>query len=76
MVSMSKRPKHPRKEGEDLLSLIERNGWSVEKGTKYFRARCPCGKHQASIYLTPSTDAYFRHILSWFRNKPCWKDKA
>lgn len=70
------RPRHPRKELETLLRAAEDQGWTVVKGRKYYRCRCPCGEHLKTIHLTPSDPGYARNQRAWFTRQACWKDST
>jgi len=66
-------PRHPVKETEALLDEADKvHGWDVSKGRKYFRLRCPCGKHQTWVHLTPSNPNYVRERRGYLRNTGCW----
>jgi hypothetical protein len=67
------RPRHQRKELEDVLQLVESRGWRVEKSKGYFRIKCPCGNHQRTVALTPSGGYYVNHLVAWLRRLPCWE---
>lgn len=54
------RPRHPKKDGEALLTEMEAAGWQIKKGKKYFQARCPCGAHMATIHVSPSNPNHFK----------------
>jgi len=57
------RPKHPRKELEAILVVIEDEGaWRVDKPGKYYRCRCPCGQHSKYVHLTPSPSPWRRGV--------------
>lgn len=68
------RRKHQRKDYEDLLRWIELHGWTVEDGSCYFHAKCPCGTHQRWIPLTPSGARTLENLEMWFRRQTCWED--
>jgi len=65
------RPKHKVKELEAILTEAESKGWRVEK-TTYFRLRCPCGKHQTWVHLTPSNPKYAQEKLQKLQSTGCW----
>ncbi len=65
------RPKHPIKDLEALLKEAERKGWQVKK-TVYYRLRCPCGKHQTWIHLTPSNPRYVQEKRQKLQRTGCW----
>lgn len=73
---MVNRPRHPRKDLEQLLRLIEEHGWTVEKGSKYFKAKCPCGAHMRTVHMTPSSSRYTVNTTHWFERQPCWNEEA
>ncbi len=66
------RLRHPKKEGEAILAMVEYQGWIVTK-PNYFRAKCPCGRHIKWIHLTPSDARYWRNLSKWFERQDCWK---
>lgn len=69
------RPRHPKKELEDLLQKVEAQNWRVTKGNRYFGCWCPCPKkHKTWVHLTPSNPNYARDKLAWFKRQPCWKE--
>lgn len=77
------RPRHQVKELEAVLRQAERRGWRIDKGKKYFGMRCPCGKHQRRVHLTPSNPNYELNLRNpnyelnlrkWLQRQPCWKD--
>lgn len=68
------RPKHPVKELEALLREAESKGWSVDKGKGYFRLRCPCGKHQTWVHLTPSNPHYEQEKRKKLQGTGCWRE--
>lgn len=65
------RPRHPIQELEKILQDAESKRWDVRKGKKYYRMRCPCGDHQKSVHLTP-TSVYPLNLLGWLRRTGCW----
>lgn len=65
------RSKHKVKELEAILAEAESKGWRVEK-TKYFRLRCPCGKHQTWVHLTPSNPNYAQEKRQKLQSTGCW----
>jgi hypothetical protein len=70
------RPKHPDRDLELLLRSLEGQGWTVEKGRKYFKAKCG-PPHRAclkTIKLTPSDPNYARNLRGWFRRSGCWEE--
>ncbi|MBG6098790.1 hypothetical protein [Nocardioides luteus] len=70
-----RRPRHPIKELEALLKSLEEQGWVVEKGSKYYRAKCPCEeKAMKSIHLTPSNPHYLLNTRKKLARDTCWKD--
>ena len=67
------RPKHPRKELEAILVVIEdEGGWRVDKPGKYFRCRCPCGQHSKYVHLTPSNPRHGDEALRYCKRQSCW----
>lgn len=71
MQSMS-RPRHKVKELEALLAEAERRGWRVDKKAAYYRLRCPCGKHQTWVHLTPSNPRYEQEKRQKLQGTGCW----
>jgi hypothetical protein len=69
---MGSRPKHPNKDIEEVILLIEIYGWRVERGRKYYKCYCPCGHHLKTIHLTPSGTGYVLNLRKWFQRQPCW----
>ena len=65
------RPRHKVKELEALLKEAEGKGWRVDK-TLYFRLRCPCGKHQTWVHLTPSNPRYEQERRRFLEDTGCW----
>jgi hypothetical protein len=52
---MAGRPRHNDKDIEKVLRSLEKGGWRVEKGRKYFKAYCDFPfKHKKTVHLTPS----------------------
>ena len=68
----SDRPRHPKPELERLCRDVEKAGWRITRGKRYFKAYCACGKHKRTIHLSPSDPNYEKHARSWFRRQPCW----
>jgi len=68
------RPRHPVKELEEVLDQAEDQGWTVDKGKKYFMMKCPCGLHMKTVHLTPSGNNYKRNLLGQLRRATCWID--
>jgi hypothetical protein len=68
------RPKHQVKELEAVLKEAERKDWTVDRPspTGYFRLRCPCGKHQRHVHLTPSNPRYELNLRKWLDRTGCW----
>ncbi len=73
---MPQRPKHQVKELEDLLKEAEDKGWTVTRRKRYFSMRCPCGKHQRGVHLTPSDPNYERNARGWLKRTGCWNGDA
>jgi hypothetical protein len=68
---MSKR-RHKVKELEALLAEAESKGWRVDRKALYFRLRCPCGKHQTWVHLTPSNPRYEQEKRKKLQGTGCW----
>lgn len=68
------RPRHQRRELEDVLRDLEAKGWRVVKGRKYFKAYCPCPmQHLKTVHLTPSNSNYQKNLLGELRRATCWE---
>lgn len=52
---MSPRKRHQRKDWETLLTEYEDKGWTIEKGKKHYKAKCPAGDCLVIIQSTPSS---------------------
>lgn len=70
---MASRPRHPDKDLEQVLRSLELCGWRVERGSRYYRAYCPCGTHKKTVHLTPSDPRYRRNLVGWLRRETCWE---
>ncbi len=68
------RPRHPDKDIERLLREAEAKGWVFWQGGRYPRGRCPCGRHQRTVHLTPGR-AYLRNLSAWFRRLDSWEEE-
>jgi hypothetical protein len=66
------RPRHQIKELEELLTEAERKGWRVDRRSRYFRLRCPCGKHMTWVHLTPSNPRYTLERRQYLQGTGCW----
>ena len=67
------RPRHPRKELEQLLRDAELQGWQVTKG-RYFKLACPCPqRHLKWVHLTPSGANYERNLRAELARSTCWR---
>lgn len=71
---MPERPRHPKKELEQLLQYIESHGWRVKRDKRYYKALCPCGVHGKTVKLTPSDPNYKLNTQKWFERQPCWEE--
>jgi hypothetical protein len=69
------RPRHTRKELEDVLLQAEEKGWRVEGGgNKHFKMKCPCSdKHMQSVSTTPSNPNYLRNLMAQLKRATCWE---
>lgn len=68
------RPTHPNRDLEALLRSLEDQGWRVEKGKKYYKAKCPCEtEHQKTVHCTPQEN-YLNKLRTRLRNHTCWKE--
>lgn len=71
---MTPRPRHPDKELEAIIQDLELRNWRVERGRKYYKAKCPCVKlHMKTIHLTPSGRMYSTNLRKWFERQSCWE---
>lgn len=71
---MGRRPRHQNKDIEQLLRSLERSGWRVNKGAKYFKAYCGCDdKHLKTVKLTPSDPHYLKNLKMQLKRSTCWK---
>jgi len=70
---MALRPKHTDKDLEAVLAEGEDLSWLVTKGKKYFKMKCPCGKHIKSVHLSPSDPNYRRNLTGWLKRTGCWR---
>ena len=71
-----RRPKHPDPELEVLLRSLELQGWAVDKGKRYYKAKCPppCRSCFKTVKLTPSDPNYTKNLRGWFRGSGCWQE--
>jgi hypothetical protein len=60
------------KELEAVRQEARGKGWRVERGKKYYKMWCPCGKHMKTVKLTPSDPNYVRNLLGQLRRATCW----
>ena len=70
---MPDRPRHPDKRIEELLRVAEAHDWQVTRKNRYYLARCPCGRCQESVHLTPSDPNYVRNKLNKMSKCPKWE---
>lgn len=71
------RPKHPRKELEQLICDLEQAKWVVTKNRKYYRAACKCKKKcLAWIKMTPSNPNYEKLTRRNLERETCWDGKG
>lgn len=63
------------KELEGIRREAERRGWRVDRGKRYYKMWCPCGKHMKTVKLTPSDPNYVKNLLGQLRRATCWDDK-
>jgi len=52
------------------MKQLELLGWTFSRGT-YFKGRCPCGRHQKMVHLTPSDPNYLRNLRNYIRSLDC-----
>ncbi len=67
------RPRHPRKELEQLLRDAEARDWRVDKKKRYYRCLCPCGDCMESVHLTPSDPNYPVNKRNKMEKCPEWE---
>lgn len=68
------RPRHTKKELEELLQEAERKRWEGRRGKKYFRMFCPCGAHQKTVHLSPSDPHYKQNLVGRLMRTGCWEE--
>ncbi|HEY9412275.1 MAG TPA: hypothetical protein VIP77_22035 [Jiangellaceae bacterium] len=74
---MATRPRHPKKELEEVLKAAEDQGWRISKVSKYYMMWCPCDdKHKKSVKITPSDPNYRRNLIGQLKRSTCWKDET
>lgn len=69
---MVERPRHPKKDIEQVMRAAEARGWRFTKGRKYYKAYCPCGEHLHTVHLTPSDPWYVVHLKYRLARTGCW----
>lgn len=68
------RPKHPTKEYEAILRAAEAQGWTVVRGAKYFKLKCPCeDRDMKMMAITPSNPRYLLNFVKKLARDTCWK---
>lgn len=69
-------PKHPKKELEAVLGESHEAGWSITKGKKCYKLKCPCGNHMRSRHLSPSNPRYAQESLQYLCRYTCclWEE--
>lgn len=56
-------PRHPNKEIQAFLMELDEAGWRITKGSRYYKAMCPCREHRPFfIHLTPSSRYYLNKL--------------
>lgn len=73
---MPDRPRHPKKDLEDLLRAFEAANWRVIKKSGYYKVYCPCGQHLRTVHLSPSDPYYKRNVLQWLHRQTCWHEET
>ncbi|MPY82417.1 MAG: hypothetical protein GEV00_03670 [Actinophytocola sp.] len=68
--------RHQKKDLEAVLEHFHRAGWRIEAGKRYYKVKCPCGRHRRYIHLTPSDPHYGRNALSWLRRQQCYDSEG
>lgn len=74
-VNLPPRPRHQDKDIENVLRSAEQQGWRVKKGRTYFRLRCPCGRHQKWVHVTPSGSNYLKNLLALLNRSTCFEER-
>jgi len=70
---MGRRPRHQVASLEAVLREAEHKGWTVTKGSKYFKMYCPCSnKHFKTVHLTPSSPSYEKNLRGRLQRATCW----
>ena len=59
------------KELEAIRRIAVKKGWRVERGKRYYKMWCPCGRHMKTMKLTPSDPNYTRNLLGQLRRATC-----
>ncbi|HUP70609.1 MAG TPA: hypothetical protein VM142_12465 [Acidimicrobiales bacterium] len=68
------RPRHPKKELEEVLSAAEDRKWRVTRGKNYFKMWCPCpDRHMKTVKLSPSDPSYKKNLLAKLERATCWE---
>lgn len=67
--------KHQSKDIEKVLREYDQCGWRIEDPPKYYRVKCPCGKHQRSVHLTPSGPDYAKNLRAWLHRQACYVNR-
>lgn len=71
---MSGSRQHPDKDLRSVLQAAAEKGWSVERGKKYFKMKCPCAdKHAKTVKISPSDPNYLKNLLGQLRRATCWE---
>ncbi len=74
-VSPRPRPRHQRKELEQVLKIAEAQGWRIARGKAYFKMKCGCdAKHMKMMHATPSDPNYKRHLVAYLKRETCWRE--
>ena len=68
------RPRHPKKEFEDVLRSAELQGWSISRGKKYFKMKCPCAHRDMKIMHITPRENYLRNFTKKLQRDTCWED--
>jgi hypothetical protein len=78
-VHSTSRQLHVSNLGKELAAIRQEasdKGWRVERGKRYYKMWCPCGKHMKTVKLTPSDPNYVRNLLGQLRRATCWDEEA
>jgi len=62
------------KEFEDVRRSAERQGWTVTRGRKYFKMKCPCAdRDMKMMHITPRQH-YLRNFTKTLQRDTCCEE--